>query len=179
MNPEIRERSYTIEGETPSPIDTPSGCLFHPRCPYAKEMCRKKIPELKEYRMKDGSVRKIACHFPLGREELTDEAQMKHKSEEPAVLLPEGQIRGEMDHYHVPGFAMAVVDAEGGVCTKRRAASPAVGAGAGPRPGKAPGTARPVTADTLFAVASCTKSLTSALISILADEGTCWTMTSR
>lgn len=75
MNPEIRERSYTIEGETPSPIDIPSGCLFHPRCPYAKEMCRKKIPELKEYRMKDGSVRKIACHFPLGREELTDEAQ--------------------------------------------------------------------------------------------------------
>ena len=72
MNPEIRERSYTIEGETPSPIDTPSGCLFHPRCPYATEECGKKIPELKMYRMKDGSIRKIACHFPLDREELTD-----------------------------------------------------------------------------------------------------------
>jgi oligopeptide/dipeptide ABC transporter ATP-binding protein len=39
---------YTLEGSVPSLVNTPSGCLFHPRCPYVKEICREKIPILAE-----------------------------------------------------------------------------------------------------------------------------------
>ena len=38
-----------IEGEVPSLINRPSGCVFHPRCPYATERCAKEVPPLKDY----------------------------------------------------------------------------------------------------------------------------------
>ena len=63
MNPDDTDREYVIEGETPSPIDVPSGCRFHPRCPYATDKCREIEPELKT--LDDG--RKVACHYPLKR----------------------------------------------------------------------------------------------------------------
>ena len=61
MNPLNRSREYAIEGETPSPIHMPSGCRFHPRCPYCTEQCRTEMPELREI----GSGRFVACHHPL------------------------------------------------------------------------------------------------------------------
>ena len=47
--------------ETPSPICLPTGCVFHPRCPYAKDVCKRTQPDLKP----DPSGRMIRCHFPL------------------------------------------------------------------------------------------------------------------
>jgi oligopeptide transport system ATP-binding protein len=39
-----------LMGEVPSPINPPSGCVFHPRCPIAVETCRQTVPELRELR---------------------------------------------------------------------------------------------------------------------------------
>ncbi|MDX6751226.1 oligopeptide/dipeptide ABC transporter ATP-binding protein [Geminicoccaceae bacterium 1502E] len=48
-----------LRGEPPSPIDPPDGCPFHPRCPMAEALCRKKAPSLQ--RGSDGQL--VACHF--------------------------------------------------------------------------------------------------------------------
>jgi peptide/nickel transport system ATP-binding protein len=47
-NPERKRKPVELAGEVPSPINMPSGCRFHPRCPYQKDICRKKEPKLKE-----------------------------------------------------------------------------------------------------------------------------------
>ena len=41
----IGRASAPLEGEVPSPIDPPTGCAFHPRCPYAEARCRRERPE--------------------------------------------------------------------------------------------------------------------------------------
>jgi peptide/nickel transport system ATP-binding protein len=48
-----------LKGEPPSPIDIPSGCRFHPRCPMAQEMCATDIPLLGQI----GEDHTVACHF--------------------------------------------------------------------------------------------------------------------
>ena len=56
----FRERKAFIpQGEIPNPISPPSGCRFHPRCPYAKEVCRTTEPSLKSV----GGNHQVACHF--------------------------------------------------------------------------------------------------------------------
>jgi oligopeptide/dipeptide ABC transporter ATP-binding protein len=48
-----------IRGEVPSAIDPPSGCKFHPRCPYADAICSTENPKLREI----SSGHFVACHF--------------------------------------------------------------------------------------------------------------------
>ena len=60
-NPEksrARQR-ILLEGDIPSPINPPTGCRFHTRCPYATERCRQEMPVLKEY----GPGHYGACHL--------------------------------------------------------------------------------------------------------------------
>lgn len=54
----LKEKS-SIEGDIPSPIHPPTGCRFHTRCPYAKDICSQQMPELKDV----GSGHKVACHL--------------------------------------------------------------------------------------------------------------------
>jgi oligopeptide/dipeptide ABC transporter ATP-binding protein len=55
-----RER-LVVSGEPPNPINPPSGCVFHPRCPRATDICREVEPPLTRY--PDGHL--AACHHPL------------------------------------------------------------------------------------------------------------------
>ena len=48
-----------LEGEVPSPIDPPAGCHFHPRCPYAKPICREAVPAMADA----GGGHMVACHL--------------------------------------------------------------------------------------------------------------------
>ena len=47
-----------LQGEVPSPINTPPGCKFYARCPYAKDICRQKAPELRDV----GQGHRVACY---------------------------------------------------------------------------------------------------------------------
>jgi len=59
---EKKRKRIILEGDVPSPINPPSGCRFHPRCPNAKEICSKEEPELKNY-SKNGNEHLAACFF--------------------------------------------------------------------------------------------------------------------
>jgi len=62
-DPTARRLKVVIKGEVPSPISPPPGCRFHPRCPYAKDICKSEKPRLIE--VEKGHF--VACHFPLGK----------------------------------------------------------------------------------------------------------------
>jgi oligopeptide/dipeptide ABC transporter ATP-binding protein len=59
--PDIERKTTRIvlPGEVPSPINPPSGCRFHPRCPYATDLCKRVEPQLQEYLK--GHL--AACHY--------------------------------------------------------------------------------------------------------------------
>jgi oligopeptide transport system ATP-binding protein len=66
-DPTLRNRNRQIlTGEVSSPLNPPSGCRFHPRCPYATDVCRSAEPPLSHT-----GGRLVACHHPLeNREEI-------------------------------------------------------------------------------------------------------------
>jgi len=57
---EPRQR-IVLTGDVPNPVDKPTGCPFHPRCPYAQDVCRTERPPLEQV----APGRFTACHFPL------------------------------------------------------------------------------------------------------------------
>jgi len=60
-DPAVRQRQrLRLRGDIPSPIDPPSGCRFHTRCPLARDRCRTEAPELRVIR----PGVETRCHFP-------------------------------------------------------------------------------------------------------------------
>jgi len=57
---EVRKKKrIVLRGEVPSPVNPPSGCRFHPRCPYAMDICKHKEPRIIEVE----NNHFVACHY--------------------------------------------------------------------------------------------------------------------
>lgn len=57
-DPDHKKNRILLKGELPSPVDPPSSCRFHTRCPFAKEICRTKVPKWAEIEKNHY----VACH---------------------------------------------------------------------------------------------------------------------
>ncbi len=57
-HPSQRSKRFVLEGEVANPADPPTGCYFHPRCPFATDQCKVEVPPL--VKSKDG--RYVSCH---------------------------------------------------------------------------------------------------------------------
>ncbi len=58
-NPELNKKRIILQGDVPSPVDPPSGCRFHTRCPYATERCKAEEPAFRDI----GDEHFVACHL--------------------------------------------------------------------------------------------------------------------
>jgi len=58
-DPAAKKNRIVLKGDVPTPINPPSGCRFHPRCPIAVDRCSKEVPLLRP--LEDGS--QVACHL--------------------------------------------------------------------------------------------------------------------
>lgn len=58
-DPALNRKRAILAGEIPSAINPPTGCQFHPRCPYVMDICRKKSPKWKDI----GSNHYVTCHL--------------------------------------------------------------------------------------------------------------------
>jgi len=58
-DPDQKVKRIILQGDVPSPSDPPPGCKFHPRCPYAEDICSQEVPSLNE--VNPGHL--SACHF--------------------------------------------------------------------------------------------------------------------
>ena len=59
VDPKSKRQRMLLPGDVPSPINPPSGCAFHPRCPVAEARCKTEVPELREVT----PGRWAACHL--------------------------------------------------------------------------------------------------------------------
>jgi len=62
-DPNYKKDRVILRGDVPSPINPPSGCYFHPRCPIAKDNCRVDAPHLRDLPVQAGHPHDVSCHY--------------------------------------------------------------------------------------------------------------------
>jgi len=62
-DPLLKKDRILLKGEVADPANPPSGCYFHPRCPYAQDVCSSQEPPLDPVQADDDQQHKAACHF--------------------------------------------------------------------------------------------------------------------
>ncbi len=62
-DPAAKSQFNALQGEVPSPMNPPSGCYFHTRCPHVRERCRSEPPKLNGIKLANGRLRRLACHY--------------------------------------------------------------------------------------------------------------------
>lgn len=65
-DPKSRRAKIILKGEPPSPVNLPSGCRFHPRCPFVRLACKEDEPTLRKIK----GEHFVACHFSLQQKTL-------------------------------------------------------------------------------------------------------------
>jgi peptide/nickel transport system ATP-binding protein/oligopeptide transport system ATP-binding protein len=78
-----------MRGEPPSPVNPPSGCRFHPRCPAATDVCRRVEPPLTAF----AGGHLAACHHPLN----VDSAELAGATRSPLSPVSAGELTAEGD----------------------------------------------------------------------------------
>jgi oligopeptide/dipeptide ABC transporter ATP-binding protein len=63
-DPRSKSKRIVLQGEVPSALSPPSGCVFRNRCPLATELCANRKPELEIEAVSDEGAHKVACHYP-------------------------------------------------------------------------------------------------------------------
>lgn len=58
----LKRQRIILQGDVPNPVNPPSGCPFHPRCPKAQARCKAEVPALREFQI-GGKTHAAACHF--------------------------------------------------------------------------------------------------------------------
>jgi peptide/nickel transport system ATP-binding protein len=58
-DPDFQTKRITLKGDVPSPVNPPTGCTFHPRCSYAKDICKTLVPDYRDL----GDLHFVTCHF--------------------------------------------------------------------------------------------------------------------
>ncbi|HLQ74091.1 MAG TPA: oligopeptide/dipeptide ABC transporter ATP-binding protein, partial [Bacillota bacterium] len=58
-NPAVKRERIILTGDLPSPLDPPSGCIFHTRCPFVMDRCKMDIPVTQEVKPDHF----VACHL--------------------------------------------------------------------------------------------------------------------
>jgi len=61
-DPTRNKQRIVLQGDVPSPINPPSGCPFHPRCPHATDKCRTEVPALRRVAE---TGHEVSCHYDL------------------------------------------------------------------------------------------------------------------
>ncbi|MFH0976766.1 MAG: dipeptide ABC transporter ATP-binding protein [Spirochaetota bacterium] len=62
-DPLYKGQRIVLHGDVPSPVNPPSGCTFHTRCRYAKDICKNVIPVLEKYNKPGEEDHLVSCHF--------------------------------------------------------------------------------------------------------------------
>jgi oligopeptide/dipeptide ABC transporter ATP-binding protein len=81
-NENRRRERIVVSGEPPNPISPPAGCVFHPRCPRATQVCREEEPPLMRYA--NGHL--AACHHPLN----VSETEIRGSEKDPSSPVSAG-----------------------------------------------------------------------------------------